>query len=152
MQLKLLVLAASLLVLCGAHAQLEGPDKMMQSNFELKEDCGSLCTSLNGVDFSSLSKPEVSLQKCIDLAEDNATIFIPSGHYDLSEPLRIERNITAIGDGVVVADAQRACEVLHIEDSNLNLSVRIENINFVNGEGEHGERCKGPPLGELYFR
>ena len=38
--------------------------------------------------------------------------------------------------GIVVADAQRACEILHIEDPNL--SVKIENINFVNGEGEHG--------------
>ena len=99
MKLKFLLFLVCLLVLGGAHAQLEGLDKMMQSNLELKEDYGSLCTSLNGADFGSLPKPEIPLQKRIDIAEDNATIFIPSGHYDLSEPLHVERNITAIGDG-----------------------------------------------------
>jgi hypothetical protein len=48
----------------------------------------------------------------------------------------IERDITAIGNGVVVADAQRACEILQVEDTGL--SIKIENINFVNGEWGHG--------------
>ena len=133
-----LIAVATCLVILLSTAQGESSEigLRLAGDSMLLDAYGGVCTSINGVDFNSLSKPEVSFQKRIDVAEDNATIFIPPGHYDLSEPLHIHRNITAIGSGSVVVDAQRACEILHIEDSNL--SVRIENINFVNGEGDHG--------------
>jgi len=40
MKFKLQVLAIGLLVLCGAQAQSEGLDKMMQSDLGLIKNCG----------------------------------------------------------------------------------------------------------------
>ena len=153
MQLKLLVLLASFIVVCGAQAQLEGLDKIMQSNSELREDYGTLCTSLNGIEFSSLPKPDVSLQELIDSAEDGDTRPIPSGYYTNTTTYHITKNLTLIGVGLVVANAERNCEILHVE--NPNAAVKIENIVFVNGEGDHGgaidSTAENLTLGELYL-
>ena len=134
--MKMLVLVASLLMLCGAHAQLDGFDKTLQSDLELKENYGSFCTSLNGTEFSSLPRPEVFLQRRIDGANDRALIRIPPGLYVLSEPLHINKNVTIIGTLFTVINARRNCEILQID--NPNASVNIRHIAFVNGRGDYG--------------
>jgi hypothetical protein len=136
MQLKLVLLVAILLIVSMAHAQLDGFDKEMQNNLELKENYGSICTSLNGVEFSSMPKPEVSLQEIIDGTDDSGIVHIPSGYYYLDKPLQITENLTAIGEGIVVVDAHRAYKVLDI--NNLQADIKLKNIKFVNGKGDYG--------------
>ena len=102
----------------------------------LKEKYGQPCTNINGVEFSSLPKPDVSLQELIDSAEDGDTKPISSGYYTNTTTYHITKNLTLIGVGLVVADAERNCEILHVE--NPNAVVKIENIVFVNGMGNDG--------------
>jgi len=91
-------------VLIGGQAQ--DLDKMMQSDIGLKENYGSPCTSLDGTEFSSLPRPDVHLQKLIDEADDSLSVSIPSGYYSLlpGETLHITKNLTLVGDGLVVID------------------------------------------------
>jgi predicted outer membrane repeat protein len=135
---KWVPLAACLLMLCvvPAYAQAEDLEQMIMNDPVLKEKYGYMCTSINGIEFSSLPKPEISIQQLIDSTEDGDTRYIPSGHYINNTTYHIDKNLTLVGEGLVVADANRSCEVLHIEDPNL--TVKIENIVFVNGLGEHG--------------
>jgi predicted outer membrane repeat protein len=109
---------------------------MMQIDQGLKEKYGSICTSLNDIEFGSILKPEVSLQNLIDDAKDKGTIHIPAGYYYLDKSLQITKNLTAIGDGLVVLDAHKAFEILNI--TNSNAIVRLENIGLVNGKGNYG--------------
>jgi hypothetical protein len=95
------------------------------------------------VEFNSLPDSEVSLQNRIDLAEDGDTIFIHAGYYGLDETIYVDKNITAIGNGVIVVDAKRDFGTSHIEDPNL--SVTIKNLIFVNGISEHGGAINSVP-------
>jgi predicted outer membrane repeat protein len=101
-----------------------------------QENYGYISTNLSGIEFSSLPKPDVSLQELIDSANDGDTRYIPSGCYNNTTTYHITKNLTLIGTGIVVANAERNCEILHVE--NPNATVKIENIVFVNGKGEHG--------------
>lgn len=136
MLMKLLLLVSSLLVIGGVQAQ--DLDKMMQSDVGLKENYGSLCTRLNDTEFSSLPRPDVHLQKLIDEADDSLSVSIPSGYYSLlpGETLHIAKNLTLVGNGLVVIDAQRKGSILSID--NPKSSVDIVQIGFVNGKGDYG--------------
>ncbi len=125
------------LILCSTvHAGLDDLKSVLTADTKLSETYGNICSSINGTGLSSLPMPTISLQKRIDLAEDNETITLECGRYIISEPINVTENITAIGDGLVVIDAERSGELLNISGSNLR--VKIENIVFVNGEGDHG--------------
>jgi hypothetical protein len=89
MQLKLMMLlVSSLLVVSMAHAQFDEVDKVLiQRNLELKENYSSICTSLNGVEFSSMPKPNISAQAILDGTGDCGIVHIPSGYYYLDKPL-----------------------------------------------------------------
>ena len=62
--------------------------------------------------------------------------LIPSGYYSIDVPLYINKNLTLVGDGLVVFDAHRNCEIL--QTNNPNSVVSLENIVFVNGENVRG--------------
>lgn len=139
MKLGLILLVALLIVSGTAYAELaeiENLEQIVQNDPKLKDIYGNVCIGIHGVKFSSLPRPEVSLQKLVDDAEDNDTLLINPSYNLLNSTLHIDKNLTVIGEGLVVADANRSCEILHIEDPNLH--VKIDNIVFVNGLGEHG--------------
>ena len=62
-----------LLGVVSAFAQTDDIEEMIMSDPVLKEKYGHMCTSINGVEFSSLPKPDISFQKLIDRASDDDT-------------------------------------------------------------------------------
>jgi hypothetical protein len=136
MRLKLVLMVSCLLVVSMAYAQQGEFDEVLKKNLWLEENYSGTCTSLNGVEFTSMLKPEVSVQEIIDSTGDSGVVSIPSGYYYLDEPLQITKSLTAIGEGVVVVDAHRSYKVLDINNSQAD--IKLENINFVNGKGDYG--------------
>lgn len=133
-----ILLATSLLALFGmpTNAQSECIESVILKDPALKENYDIICISLNGMDFSFLPAPEISLQKLVDGAKDNETLTLPDAHYILRKPLHVTKNLTVIGDGTVVVDPKREFGVLRIDDPKL--TVTIKNVIFVNGKGQYG--------------
>jgi hypothetical protein len=89
-----------------------------------------------GVGFNLLPTSERSLQDIIDSAKPGTVTKIPSGHYKLKKTLHIDKNLTLVGEGTVVVDAQKKCRILKISDPKL--VVKLKNIDFVNGKDCYG--------------
>jgi hypothetical protein len=98
--------------------------------------------TLKGVDLAghpSVSAPrKTGLQDLIDTAEDGSTKHILSGYYDLDQPLHIDKNLTLIGDGSVILDANKSHQILSLGDDKSNIAAHIENVAFTNGKGDYG--------------
>ena len=91
MNLKLFALAACFLI-GSACAQTD------QDYYGLCTGLTEIGSSMDSTDRVSLPRLDVSLQQLIDDASDGSSILIPSGGYDLSEPLHeplhISKSIT----------------------------------------------------------
>ena len=83
------------------------------------------------MDFSVSARPQVSVQELTDGVKDGETLHIPSGYYSNSDTWYIKKNLTAVGDGVVVIDGRRQAQILQIKDPKL--VVKLQNITFANG-------------------
>jgi predicted outer membrane repeat protein len=141
--MKLLLLMLSLLVLNGFASQAfasqaQDLNEITQSDIGLNESYASPCTSLNDTEFSSLPRPGLHLQKLVNEADDGLSVSIPSGYYPLSpgETIHIAKNLTLVGDGLVIIDARREGSILSLD--NPRASVDIIQIAFVNGKGDYG--------------
>ncbi|HOT06622.1 MAG TPA: right-handed parallel beta-helix repeat-containing protein [Methanotrichaceae archaeon] len=135
----LLILLASLLASLGMSQSEPNYINMDIRNYqELRDACGEIITSINGIDFDYLPAQNVSLQRVIDDAEDGGIVHLPLGHYDLNVPIKIAKNLTLIGDAIVVLDAKRRSNILEIGVNESNISVEISNVIFVNGKGLSG--------------
>ena len=124
-----------ILLLNGAFAQEFNVENKTLKDAALKDGFGVIWTGLNDLDFSSMPERE-ALQASIDGVSDGDIHHIPSGHYSIEVPLYINKNLTLVGDGPVVLDAHRTCEIL--QTNNFNSVVSLENIVFVNGENVSG--------------
>lgn len=136
MKLISVLMAASLIVLCElpAYAQDVGLKQAVSNDPTLEDTYGRPCTSVNGIEFSSLPRPDLSLQESIDHAEDGGTVELPPGYLSLNTPLNVDKNVTIVGDQVSVIDARHNCELLNVEDPSV--TVTIKNIVLANGKGE----------------
>ena len=115
--MKCVCMILSFLILLNvAGAELSHLEMRVANDSRLQEDYDYICTSINDVEFSSLPRPGVSLQNFIDNTEDDGIIYISSGYYDLNETLLIDNNITVVGKGLVVADAEKNFEILEIDN------------------------------------
>jgi predicted outer membrane repeat protein len=135
--MKILMVACLLIISeLPAHAQAMDIEHAILDDPVLKEKYGCPCTSINGTEFSSLPRPDVSLRRLIDNAEDGDIVEIPYGYYELNSTLSVTRNVTIVGEGLVIVDAKRNFRILNIGKSNVNVLIR--NIAFVNGKGGNG--------------
>ena len=121
-------LIVCILLLNGAFAQELTLANMMLEDIAQIDGFGIICPKLNDLDFSSMPKGEASLQASIDGVRDNGILIIPSGYYSIDVPLYINKNQTLVGDGLVVFDARRNCEIL--QTNNTNSVVSLEEHRF----------------------
>jgi len=97
---------------------------------------GSIHASINELDFNLLPKSEISLQENINCAKDGDILWINSSYHPVHQTLHVNKNLTLVGSGKVVIDAEKCFKALSID--NPRLDVKIENIIFVNGLGRDG--------------
>jgi predicted outer membrane repeat protein len=120
----------------AAHGEPMNLGSRVVDDPRLQEDYGNISTSINWVEFSLLPRSEVSLQQLIDGTADGEIRYIDPGYYASNTTYQINKNLTLVGNGLAVIDALRACEIFHI--GNPFLTVKLENIAFVNGNGPQG--------------
>lgn len=154
--LGLSLLALCLTSLCGAQNDLRSLGQGTDSNeagymeqeygftrdnlndhlkYVLESAQGNTNLSIDRSSFSSLPNPNVPLGDMADGVEDGGTLYVPSGYYSLDQTLYINKNLTLIGEGLVVLGAENDRQILDIEG---DLTLHIENITFINGRGDYG--------------
>jgi predicted outer membrane repeat protein len=151
--LNFAILALCLTALCGSQGTLSDHRQGGFLEHELeytKEDMDVhldyACEKANGVALRSInlvSPPSVpipgkALQDLIDSAEDGSIRHVPSGYYGLDQTLHIDKNLTLIGEGSVIIDADNGHQILSLGDGKSNIVAHIENITFTNGRGNYG--------------
>jgi hypothetical protein len=96
---------------------------------------GSALSSSIGIEYGKKKAQDKTLRGLIKDAKDGSTVHIPSGYYSLDKTLHIGKNLTLIGDGQVVMDAENDHQILNLEK---DISVHVENVVFANGKGGSG--------------
>jgi hypothetical protein len=100
-----------------------------------KNYVGFALSSSIGTEYGTERIQDKTLRDLIKKAKDGSTVHIPSGYYILDKTLHIDKNLTLIGDGQVVIDAENSCKILNL---GKDISVHVENVVFANGKGGNG--------------
>jgi hypothetical protein len=96
---------------------------------------GSALSSSIGIEYGKKKTQDKTLRSLIKDAKDGSTVHIPSGYYVLDKTLHIDKNLTLIGDGQVVIDAESDHQILNLVK---DISVHVENVTFANSKGGNG--------------
>lgn len=130
MDLKLLVLAASLLIGDACTQDSQDYDRLYTGLNDSGIGCSpNVGSNMGSTELGSRPKLDISvLQKLIDDASDGSSIET-EGNYVSRQPLHINKNITRIGSPTSIIDAHGTRQILRIE--NPRASVNVENFQFI---------------------